>query len=99
MWWRAPSPGGSVRGDDQQRDVVLEVAGREIDNRVSDRFLQLLGRHRAVGGDRFDEPLFAELLFAAPRFRDAVGEKDEAIAGVQRDRRALMFVVAEEAAE
>src|SRR5258708_36031230 len=69
----------SHRGDDDQRQVVVEIAAAERGDFAGKDVLQCLGREVAVGHDRGDDALVAEFLFASPRLGGAVREEHEAV--------------------
>src|SRR5690349_12163267 len=77
----SPTGGESPVPDHQQREVVTQLVTVEGAHRVQDPTRHLVGREVAVRTERLGDPCGAELLAAAARLQQAVGEQAEELAG------------------
>ena len=68
-------------GNDDQSSIIMPMAAAKFAGGLQNDFLQIFGACFAILFEQFKQTRFAELLaFRNVRFRDAVGEKQHAVA-------------------
>ena len=76
---------GVARAQGEDRHVVLQQRRELLGPPVDERDERLGVQRPGLGGEQVVEALFAEQLAGAPRLREAVGEREQQVAELERD--------------